>query len=56
MGAGIPSANIVHYHVSGPRPMGYGFFHHTHADNMSIIDTTVLKAVGQTVMEVIYQE
>jgi glutaminyl-peptide cyclotransferase len=56
MGAGIPSANIVHYHVSGPRAMGYGYFHHTHADNMNVIDSTVLKAVGQTVLEVIYQE
>jgi hypothetical protein len=52
---GIPSANIVHYHTE-TLPMGYGAFHHTHKDNMSIIDTSTLKAVGQTVMEVIYQE
>ncbi|NQX92513.1 MAG: M28 family peptidase [Flavobacteriales bacterium] len=54
---GIPSANIVHYHLSGGvRPMGYGFFHHTHQDNMEIIDTATLQAVGETVIEVIYQE
>ena len=34
--AGIPSANIVD--AGYVRPMGYGFFHHTHADNMDIID------------------
>lgn len=52
---GIPSANIVHYHTQ-VLPMGYGAFHHTHKDNMSIIDTATLKAVGQTILEVIYQE
>ncbi|MDG1260497.1 MAG: M28 family peptidase [Flavobacteriales bacterium] len=54
-GAGIPSANIVHYHVN-VLPMGYGSFHHTHQDNMDIISKDVLGKVGQTVLEVIYQE
>lgn len=54
---GIPSANIVHYHLGGGvRPMGYGFFHHTHADNMSVIDPATLQAVGEVVVEMIYQE
>lgn len=56
---GVPSANIVEYHVDvNPqvRTMGYGMFHHTHKDDMSIIDTATLKAVGETVMEVIYLE
>ncbi|MFM1932798.1 MAG: hypothetical protein RL226_2101 [Bacteroidota bacterium] len=52
---GVPSANIVQYHVD-VLPMGYGFFHHTHKDNMDIIDTQTLKAVGQTVAECIYQD
>lgn len=55
----VPSANIVEYHVDvdpAVRPMGYGLFHHTHKDDMSVIDTTTLKAVGQTVLEVIYLE
>lgn len=54
---GIPSANIVHYNLGGGvRPMGYGFFHHTHQDNMDVIDTQTLDAVGKTIVELIYQE
>lgn len=55
----VPSANIVEYHVDvNPevRSMGYGLFHHTHKDDMSIIDVARLRAVGETVMEVIYLE
>ncbi len=53
--AGIPSANIVDYRMN-VRPMGYGLFHHTHADNMSIIDKQVLEEVGVTVLSVVYSE
>ena len=31
------------------RPMGYGPFHDTHADNMDIIDRQTLDEVGTTV-------
>lgn len=31
-------------------------YHHTHADNMDIIDSRTLKAVGQTVLHVVFQE
>ena len=31
-------------------------YHHTHQDNMSIIERRSLKAVGQTVLEVLYRE
>ena len=51
--AGIPSANIVDYRIQ-VRPMGYGPFHHTHADNMSIIDKATLLEVGTTVLSVVY--
>ena len=51
--AGIPSANIVDYRVN-VRPMGYGPFHHTHADNMDIIDPQTLDVVGTTVLSVVY--
>lgn len=51
--AGIPSANIVDYRIQ-VRPMGYGPFHHTHADNMSIIDKATLLEVGATVLSVVY--
>lgn len=52
--AGIPSANIVDYRIH-VRPMGYGPFHHTHADNMTLIDAEVLGQVGTTVLSVVYQ-
>ena len=51
--AGIPSANIVDYRIQ-VRPMGYGPFHHTHADNMRIIDKATLLEVGTTVLSVVY--
>ena len=50
--AGIPSANIVDYRIQ-VRPMGYGPFHHTHADNMSVIDKETLGVVGTTVLSVV---
>ena len=52
--AGIPSANIVDYRIQ-VRPMGYGPFHHTHADNMDIIDRETLRQVGVTVLSVVRQ-
>jgi hypothetical protein len=53
--AGIPSANIVEYHID-VLPMGYGLFHHTHLDNMSIIDTATVGMVGHVVLEAVYRE
>ena len=53
--AGIPSANIVDYKVN-VLPMGYGTFHHTHADNMDIIDKQTLQEVGETVLSIVYSE
>lgn len=52
---GIPSANIVHYQVQ-ILPMGYGPFHHTHQDNMSVISKPTLLAVGSTVLDVIWND
>ena len=51
--ANIPSIDIISY---DPNENTFGDFHHTHKDNMEIIDKNTLKAVGQTVMEVVYQE
>jgi glutaminyl-peptide cyclotransferase len=34
----------------------FGDYHHTQKDNMSIIDKGTLKAVGQTLLQVLYQE
>jgi glutaminyl-peptide cyclotransferase len=51
--AKIPCIDIVHMSpVSGT----YGEHHHTHKDNIDIIDKNTLKVVGQTVLEVLYQE
>jgi Zn-dependent M28 family amino/carboxypeptidase len=50
---GIPSIDIIHYEEST------GNFHsswHTHDDDMSVIDKTTLKIVGETILAVIYQE
>jgi hypothetical protein len=49
---GIPAIDIIHLDETTP----FGFFphHHTHGDNMSIIDRNTLKAVGQTVLEFIF--
>lgn len=49
----IPSIDIIEYHAPTE---GFHPSWHTHADNMDIIDRATLKAVGQTVMEVVWQE
>ena len=52
---GVPSVNIVDYRMN-VMPMGYGPFHHTHADNMDVIDRSTLEAVGKTVLSIVYSE
>jgi aminopeptidase-like protein len=51
---GIPSVDLI----GGDRTTSSGFapHWHTHADNLDIIDPQTLKAVGQTLMEVVYRE
>lgn len=49
---GIPTIDIVNYDVN--RQNGFGDHWHTHADNLEIIDKEVLRAVGNTVWEVIH--
>lgn len=51
--AGIPCMDIIEYNQATG---GFGSYHHTHTDNMSLIDKNTLKAVGQTLLEVIYNE
>lgn len=51
--AKIPCIDIVHM---SPVTGTYGEHHHTHKDNIDIIDKSTLKVVGQTVLEVLYQE
>lgn len=47
----IPTVDIINLQPSG----GFGKHWHTHQDNMSIIDKATLKAVGQTVMQVLFE-
>ncbi len=53
MVAKIPMIDILHY---DPVNGYFGDFHHTTKDNMSIIDKHTLKAVGETVLYVVYAE
>lgn len=52
--ANIPTIDIIQF--DSATRSGFGSYWHTHQDNMSIIDANTLKAVGQTVMQVIYSE
>lgn len=52
---GIPTIDIIEFNMGSPS----GTFHpawHTHADNMDVIDRNTLKAVGQTLLEVVFRE
>ncbi len=51
--ANIKTIDIIHMTQAedGPFPPHW----HTHADNMNVIDRTTLKAVGQTLLQVIYE-
>jgi len=50
----IPSVNIIQHDPTSVT--NFGHYWHTHNDNMENVDKKTLKAVGQTVMEVIYRE
>lgn len=50
--ARIPMIDIVQY---DPRK-GWGTYHHTTKDNMSVINRRTLEAVGKTVLYVVFQE
>ena len=52
--AGIPCIDIIQYDNS--TNMRFGSYWHTHNDNIDIIDKNSLKAVGQTVLQVLYNE
>ena len=48
--AGIPMIDIINYNN------GFGSYHHTHDDNMDIMDRNTLRAVGQVVLALLYKE
>ncbi|MEM9547434.1 MAG: M28 family peptidase [Bacteroidota bacterium] len=49
----IPMIDIINMSRANGRT-GFGHYHHTHLDNMDIIDKNTLKAVGKVVTAVIY--
>lgn len=49
----IPMIDIVHFQ---PGIGFFGDFHHSRKDNLELIDRKTLKAVGETVLNVIYHE
>jgi hypothetical protein len=50
--SGIPVVDIIHYN---PGKSDFGIFHHTHNDNITIIDKQTMSAVGTVCLEIIYQ-
>lgn len=52
--ARIPMIDIIEQQINSPKT--FGAYHHTHQDNLENIDPAVMKAVGQTVMQVLYDE
>lgn len=52
--AKIPMIDIIQHDPSSPSY--FGKYWHTHDDTMEVIDKETLKAVGQTVLQVIYNE
>ena len=53
--AGIPTVDIIDT-LPYDGPELFQPYHHTTLDNLSVIDKKTLKAVGQTVLQVLYQE
>lgn len=51
--AGIPTVDIIN--VPNPPPHSFGSYHHTHDDNMSIIDRNTLNMVGRVVTTALYR-
>jgi hypothetical protein len=52
--AGIKTIDIINLTPGSETPFAAHW--HTHADNMSIIDKNTLKAVGQTLLQVVYSQ
>ncbi|HXH19425.1 MAG TPA: M28 family peptidase [Chitinophagales bacterium] len=52
--AGFPVINIIHIDPDAQKM--FGDYWHTHKDNLSLIDKNTLKAVGQTILQTVYQE
>lgn len=53
-GTRIPTVDIIS--IPNEPPKSFGEYHHTHNDNMSIIDANTLGMVGTVVITVLYRE
>lgn len=51
---GVPMIDIIEHDASGMQ--FFGKYWHTHDDNLEVIDPQTLKAVGQTALQVLYNE
>lgn len=51
--SGIPTIDIVHYNMQS---MSYPEWHHRQSDNLDIIDPSTIQAVGNVLVDVIYNE
>jgi glutaminyl-peptide cyclotransferase len=51
----IPTVDIIHLPLNSSNA-GFPAHWHTHNDNMSVIDVKTLRAVGQTLLQVLYEE
>jgi glutaminyl-peptide cyclotransferase len=51
----IRMIDIIEYNMNNPNDY-FGPYHHRHSDNMDVISKNTLKAVGQTVLHVLYNE
>ncbi|MCC5921638.1 MAG: M28 family peptidase [Cyclobacteriaceae bacterium] len=52
--SGIPTVNIVDHDPDSEKGF-FGKYHHTHDDNIDLIDRRTLNAVGETVLQVIFE-
>lgn len=52
----IRMIDIIELDVNAPDNDIFGPYHHRHTDNMDVISKNTLKAVGQTVLQVLYNE
>ncbi|MCC6462686.1 MAG: M28 family peptidase [Saprospiraceae bacterium] len=52
-GTSIPTVDIIS--IPNPPPNSFGSYHHTHNDNMNVIDRATLGSVGQVVATVLYR-
>ncbi|WP_439880371.1 M28 family peptidase [Pontibacter sp. MBLB2868] len=51
----IRMIDIIEYNMNNPDDY-FGPYHHRHSDNMDVISKNTLKAVGQTLLHVLYNE